>query len=82
MAPRAVGVTGPGESGTLLAPNGDAGWTLHVDGYDPLREGSVESRFAISNGLLGIRGVRATTPDSECRIETRLAVVKDMKGTR
>ena len=32
-----------------------------ANGYDPLREGNLESRFAISNGFLGVRGSRATT---------------------
>jgi trehalose/maltose hydrolase-like predicted phosphorylase len=32
-----------------------------VDGYDSLRESSVASRFAISNGFLGVRGARSTT---------------------
>jgi hypothetical protein len=44
-----------------LGPTADPAWVLDADGYDPLREGSVESRFAISNGFLGIRGARATT---------------------
>jgi trehalose/maltose hydrolase-like predicted phosphorylase len=44
-----------------LAPTSDRAWTLSADGYDPLREASVESRFAVSNGFLGIRGMRATT---------------------
>ena len=51
----------PGEMPAALVPTDDAAWTLSVDGYDPLREGSVESRFAVSNGFLGIRGERATT---------------------
>jgi trehalose/maltose hydrolase-like predicted phosphorylase len=42
-------------------PGADPGWVLTVDGYDPLREGSLGSRFAISNGFLGVRGARATT---------------------
>ncbi len=29
---------------------------LRAEGFDPLRESSLESRFAISNGFLGIRG--------------------------
>ncbi|MCW6511757.1 glycoside hydrolase family 65 protein [Lichenifustis flavocetrariae] len=45
----------------LLAPTGDPAWVLIEEGFDPLRETSVESRFAISNGFLGVRGVRATT---------------------
>lgn len=44
-----------------LEPTADPAWVLDVEGYDPLREGSLESRFAISNGFLGIRGARATT---------------------
>jgi trehalose/maltose hydrolase-like predicted phosphorylase len=44
-----------------LKPTLDATWVLAANGYDPLREGNFESRFAISNGFLGIRGSRATT---------------------
>jgi trehalose/maltose hydrolase-like predicted phosphorylase len=33
----------------------DPGWTLHVDGYDPVLEREVESRFTVSNGFLGVR---------------------------
>ena len=44
-----------------LKPTLDATWVLAANGYDPLREGNLESRFAISNGFLGIRGSRATT---------------------
>ena len=42
-----------------LEPAADPAWVLAVDGYDPLREGSLGSRFAISNGFLGVRGARA-----------------------
>src|SRR5271163_4235844 len=45
----------------VLKPTADAAWVLEAVGYDPLREGSLESRFAISNGFLGIRGARAIT---------------------
>ena len=44
-----------------LKPTADAAWVLEAVGYDPLREGSLELRFAISNGFLGIRGARAIT---------------------
>jgi len=44
-----------------LEPTADPAWTLATEGYDPLRESSLESRFAISNGFLGVRGARATT---------------------
>ncbi len=41
-----------------LGANADPSWVLDDDGFDPLRETSRESRFAISNGFLGIRGAR------------------------
>ena len=47
--------------GPILIPTADADWIFSVDDFDPLRENSVESRFAISNGFLGIRGARSTT---------------------
>ena len=42
-----------------LAPTADPGWVLEEEGYDPLHESSVELRFAVSNGFLGVRGARA-----------------------
>src|SRR5579863_320563 len=51
----------PGTMDDALKPTGNAAWVLESAGYDPLREGSLESRFAISNGFLGIRGARAIT---------------------
>ena len=45
----------------VFAPTADPDWVLLVDGYNSLREASVESRFAISNGFLGVRGARSTT---------------------
>lgn len=44
-----------------LEPTADPAWTLTTEGYDPLREGSLASRFAISNGFVGVKGARATT---------------------
>ena len=44
-----------------LRPVRDPGWLLHADGYDALRETTIESRFAISNGFLGLRATRAIT---------------------
>ena len=44
-----------------LKPTFDPAWVLVANGYDPLRESNLESRFAISNGFLGIRASRATT---------------------
>lgn len=39
----------------------DPAWRLDAVGYDPFRETSRQSRFAISNGLMGVRGERAFT---------------------
>lgn len=39
----------------------DPAWSLVTRGYDPLRESSIESRFTVSNGFLGVRGGRAVT---------------------
>jgi trehalose/maltose hydrolase-like predicted phosphorylase len=44
-----------------LEPTADSAWVLHEHGYDPLREGDIESRFAIGNGFLGVRGARAVS---------------------
>jgi trehalose/maltose hydrolase-like predicted phosphorylase len=44
-----------------LKPTGDPAWVLRARGYDALRETSIESRFAISNGFMGVRGARAIT---------------------
>lgn len=45
----------------MFAPFPDPAWRLSESGYDPLRESSRETRFAISNGHLGVRGERAFT---------------------
>ena len=42
-----------------LVPTADPSWVLDQHGYDPLRDSSRESRFAISNGFLGVRGGRS-----------------------
>jgi len=57
-----------------LRPTADPGWVLVEDGYDPLRESSLESRFAISNGFLGVRGARATTRGSRWIVPARTYV--------
>lgn len=54
-------MTGPSLPETLFAPSADPAWRLTEEGYDPLRESSRETRFAISNGFLGVRGERAFT---------------------
>ena len=43
-----------------LEPTANRSWVVDADGYDELREGSLESRFAISNGFLAVRGTRET----------------------
>jgi trehalose/maltose hydrolase-like predicted phosphorylase len=42
-----------------LEPTADPAWVLREHGYDLMRETGVESRFAVSNGFLGVRGARA-----------------------
>ncbi|MGD0104466.1 MAG: glycosyl hydrolase family 65 protein [Rhodopila sp.] len=56
------------------AATADSTWVFSVDGYDPLRERSVESRFAISNGFLGIRGARTTIRDARWFVPARTYV--------
>ena len=46
---------------TLLDPTPDLAWVLAAEGFDPLREAIYESRFSISNGLLGLRAGRAVS---------------------
>src|SRR5580692_6726693 len=78
---------GPHEdSGTMddvLKPTADAACVLEAAGYDPLREGSLESRFAISNGFLGIRGARAITRGERWVVPPRtyVAGLFDRPGT-
>ena len=43
---------------SLLEPTSDLAWVLAAQGYDPLREAIYDSRFTISNGLLGLRAGR------------------------
>ena len=43
---------------SLLEPPPDLGWALAAEGFDALREAIYESRFSISNGLLGLRAGR------------------------
>lgn len=39
----------------VLAAHEDSTWALREEGYEPARERSVESRFAVGNGFLGLR---------------------------
>jgi len=66
----------------VFAPNADPNWVFQVDSYDSLREFSVESRFAISNGFLGVRGTRSTTRGARWVVPARtyVAGLFDMSG--
>ncbi len=66
-----------------LEPTDDPAWVLDAEGYDPLRESSVESRFAISNGFLGVRGARAVTRGARWVVPPRtyVAGLFDTLGT-
>ena len=44
-----------------MQPTDDPGWVLSHDGYNVLSESAVESRFALSNGFLGMRASRSIT---------------------
>ncbi len=68
----------------ILEPTADPAWVLYAEGYDPLREGSVESRFAISNGFLGIRATRAVTRGTRWAVPPRtyVAGLFDTPATR
>lgn len=57
-----------------LEPTADPAWVLHADGFNSLRESSLKSRFAISNGFLGIRGARAITRGARWVIPPRTYV--------
>jgi|HubBroStandDraft_6_1064221.scaffolds.fasta_scaffold125762_4 trehalose/maltose hydrolase-like predicted phosphorylase len=67
-------MNGVGTMEHALEPTADAAWLLYEVGYDPLRESSSESRFAISNGFLGVRGSRATTRGARCVVPPRTYV--------
>lgn len=42
----------------LFEMSADPVWLLREEGYHPMREIDVESRFTVSNGFLGVRGAR------------------------
>ena len=67
-------MTNRGPMDEALSPTADPGWVLVEDGYDPLRESSLESRFAVSNGFLGVRGARATTRGAQWVVPARTYV--------
>ena len=67
----------------VLDPTADTAWVLDENGYDPLRESSSESRFAISNGFLGVRGTRVITRGARWIVPPRtyVAGLFDVPGT-
>jgi trehalose/maltose hydrolase-like predicted phosphorylase len=79
----AAGMIRPGTMEYVLEPTTDPIWVFGADGYDPLRESSVESRFTISNGFLGVRGGRATTRGARWVVPARtyVAGLFDTPGT-
>src|SRR5271166_563154 len=58
----------------VLQPTNDPAWVLESEGYNPLHETGIESRFAISNGFLGVRGGRSTGPGAPAVVSARTYV--------
>jgi trehalose/maltose hydrolase-like predicted phosphorylase len=67
-------MTAPRRTDDILTPTADPAWVLAVDGYEPMLESSVESRFAISNGFLGVRAARSTSRGERWVIPARTYV--------
>ena len=66
----------------ILEPTNDLAWILESEGYDQLRQSSLDSRFAISNGFLGVKGGRVTTRGARSIPPSRIYVAGlfDMAG--
>jgi trehalose/maltose hydrolase-like predicted phosphorylase len=58
-APPSADVTETHSMQDALEPTSDPAWLLTAEGFDPLRENVLESRFTVSNGFLGVRAARA-----------------------
>jgi trehalose/maltose hydrolase-like predicted phosphorylase len=67
-------MTAPETMAAVLARTQDPAWTFTVDGFEPIMESSVESRFAISNGFLGVRAARSTTRGERLVVPARTYV--------
>ena len=67
---------------SLLEPTPDLAWVLAAEGFDPLREAIYESRFSISNGLLGLRAGRPVSRGERWVVPQRayVAGVFDIPG--
>ncbi|HZT07174.1 MAG TPA: glycosyl hydrolase family 65 protein [Chloroflexota bacterium] len=55
----------------------DLAWTIAEDGFDAAREESIESRLAISNGFIGVRG-SVEEPTAESNPRTYIAGLYDV----
>ncbi len=72
----------PRTMGSALQPTTDPAWVIEQHGFDPLRDGSRQSRLAVSNGFLGVRGDRAINrgPDGVVPPCTYVAGLFDVRG--
>ena len=73
-------MSGPKTMQQALEPVLDPAWVLHQQGFDPLRDGSRQSRFAISNGFLGVPGGR-TINRGGCGVSPTLTYVAGLFDT-
>jgi trehalose/maltose hydrolase-like predicted phosphorylase len=60
--------------GQALEPTADPVWLIIAEGHDPFREASIETRFSVSNGFLGVRGTRAVTGGARWLVPQRTYV--------
>ena len=49
----------PGTMQRALEPTANPAWVVDADGYNELREATLELRFALSSGSLGVKGTGA-----------------------
>jgi trehalose/maltose hydrolase-like predicted phosphorylase len=75
-------VIGEREMESLLEPTADLAWVLDAEGFDALREAIYESRFAISNGFVGLRAGRVVSRGERWDVPHRayLAGLFDIPG--
>ena len=68
--------------GSALESTAGPNWIIEQHGFDPLLDSSHQSRFSISNGLLGVRGNRAINrgAKSEMPPRTYVAGLFDVRG--
>ena len=76
------GSTGVWKMESLLEPTTDLAWVLATEGFDALREAIYESRFAISNGSIGLRAGRVVSRGERWDVPHRayLAGLFDIPG--